>query len=712
MAAPKKRASGSSRRPRAMVAAEVSQVSSLSDPRLYFNLELSELDFNWRVLHQAQDEGIPLLERVKFLSIAASNIDEFFQKRVGGLKRQEAAGVRDPSPDGLMPSQQLRLIRSASRELSDHMCSLWKNDLRPALRDEAGIDVCSLEDLHASARDELSSYFDSVLFPILTPLAVDPGRPFPLISNLSLSLAVTLQGEAGEGVRFARVKVPVGQPRWLPTGDGRFVAIEEVIAHHVQQLFPGMRVLGAYAFRVTRNAYLPHNEEEADDLVEMISEALRARRFSPVVRLEVEAGTPATVREYLLTHLGASESDLFETSGPMRLADCRQLADLPVPEHRYPSWRPRIPERLQGTEAGSSVFTAIADGDVLVHHPYEQFDATVLRLVEEAADDPAVVAIKQTIYRTAEDSRTVAALVRAAERGKHVTVLVEIKARFEEQKNIEWGQMLEDAGVHVAYGISGLKTHAKVMLILRAEGSEIKSYCHIGTGNYHERTAQTYADLGLLTSRADVGDDLVKFFHYLTGYAPGQRYRKLLVAPRYLRKAFRDMIRDEIGRHEEHGDGRVIAKMNGLDDVETIQELYRASQAGVRCDLIVRGVCRLRPGVPGVSENIRVISIVGRFLEHDRIFYFHHGGNPRILIGSADWRHRNLSDRVEALVPIEEPTLKQRLSAMLEAALADNTSAWELFVDGSYVLRRPTNGERRRNFQERLASNEAPDEAG
>ena len=688
--------------PKATSPQQVSKDTALDDPALYFNRELSEIDFDWRVLSQAKDERLPLLERLRFLAITASNLDEFFQKRVGGLKRQEVAGVGAHSPDGRTPAEQLGLIDRAAHTLHAETAALW-GALKLDLKERAGLEVITYETSSKDEKRRVAQSFREAIYPILTPLAVDPGRPFPFISNLSLSLAVRLRQPERGTTHFARIKVPLSRGRWWRVTPTQVIPLEDLIAHHVRELFAGMEVLEVHAFRVTRNADLRRDEEEADDLLALISEELRERRFAPVVRLEVQTAMPESLRRYLMGELGIAESDVYDAP-LLALADLAELADAPGDELHYPDWKPVTPARLAPNRerGGESIFTVLKRGDLLVHHPYERFRSSVLRLVEEAAEDEQVVAIKQTLYRTSDDSPTVAALLRAAERGKQVAVLVEVKARFDEANNIEWGQRLENSGVHVAYGLVGLKIHAKTTLIVREESEGVRTYCHIGTGNYHIKTARLYTDLGLLTADPTIGADLTGLFHYLTGYAPKQHYSTLLVAPRDMRKRFLDLIEGEIAHQQRGGSGRIIAKMNGLDDVEIIQALYRASQAGVQVDLIVRGLCRLRPGLAGVSENIRVTSLLGRFLEHDRLFYFHQGGTPRIYLGSADWRRRNLSERVEVMTPVNEPALQRRLIALLEAALSDNRLAWDLRSDGQYVQRHPASGEAVRSYHEIL----------
>ena len=679
----------------------------LDHPHLYFNRELSWLDFNWRVLGLALDERTPLLERVRYVAITSSNLDEFFRKRVGGLKRQQAAGVQRLSPDGRTPAEQLALMRPAVLPLYNRLHELWGHELKPRLAKEAGVHILDYRDLTKPQKKQLHTYFQEQIFPILTPLAVDPGHPFPFISNLSLSLAVMLRHPARGTLHFARLKVPTSRGRWvaLPDEACHFVPLEQVIQHNLPELFRGMEVVSAHAFQITRNADIRRDEEEADDLLELISEELRERRFAPVVRLEIDAAMPVQVRQLLMRELLLEPDDVYETDGFIDHSDCMTLANLPVASHRYEPWEPVVPAQLlhEGeAKDRPDIFTVIRNGDLLVHHPYESFRASTQRFIEEAASDPQVLAIKGTLYRTSDESPIVESLVKAAEEGKQVAVLVEVKARFDEENNIEWGQMLEKYGVHVTYGLVGLKTHTKTTLVVREEADGLRAYCHIGTGNYHPKTARLYTDFGLFTCSPDLGYDLVNLFHYLTGYAPQQHYRRLIVAPRDMRRAFIKLVRQEIHNQKNGGTGRIIAKMNALDDVEMIQELYRASKAGVQVDLVVRGHCRLRPGIPDVSENIRVISILGRFLEHSRIYYFENAGQPRIFIGSADWQRRNLDDRVEAVVEVEQKSLKGRLIRSLQFALDDHRSAWELQADGHYILRMPRTAKEEIGYQERL----------
>jgi polyphosphate kinase len=691
--------------PRAVRPQAVPRGAALDHPALYFNRELGLLDFNWRVLAQATDARNPLLERVRFLAITSSNLDEFFQKRVGGLRRQLDAGLQTLSLDGRTPGEQLQLISDAALAQYAAMTAIWDRELVPRLREDAGVVVSRYTELEVLQRAALDEHFREHIYPVLTPLAVDPGHPFPFISNLSLSLAVLLRHRARNTLHFARIKVPSTTGRWLPVphSDHRIhvVPVEEVIQANVGELFRGMEVVSVDAFRVTRNADVDR-DDEADDLLSMISEELRERRFAPAVRLEVDRHMPVEARELLVRELELEAAYVFESDGIIGLADCAFLADLDLPAHRYEPWEPVVPEPLQHegeTEEEENIFAVIRRGDVLVHHPYESFTASVQRLLEEAALDARVVAIKQTLYRTGSDSPVVQALKRAAERGKQVAVLIEVTARFDEANNIQLAETLEDAGVHVTYGLVGLKTHSKVLLVVRDEAGHPRTYCHVGTGNYHARTARLYTDLGLLTCNPDVGDDLVNLFHFLTGYAPDQQYGRLVVAPRDMRRVFEERIRREVAHVRAGQPGRITAKLNALDDPGIIQELYAASQAGVRIDLIVRGHSRLRPQLAGYSENIRIISILGRFLEHDRIYHFHNDGDPEIFIGSADWRGRNLNERVEVLVPVLDPALQGRVVELLHYALNDNRLAWELDAEGEYLQRRPAPGEPEVNYQ-------------
>ncbi|HNT66407.1 MAG TPA: polyphosphate kinase 1 [bacterium] len=690
---------------------EVPKDADLDHPSLYFNHELSWLDFNWRVFYQALDTRWPLLERVRFLAITANNLDEFVQKRVGGLKRQEAAGVHSLSPDGRRPTEQLDMLRRAIQRMHHVMTETWERDLKLALRDEANIVICDYADLTKTERKKAEAYFNDYIYPVLTPLAVDPGHPFPFISNLSLSLAIVMHHPARNTLHFARVKVPDIHGRWYRINSGKklkLLPIEQLIESHIDKLFYGMKIDSVYAFRITRNADIRRDEEEAEDLLEMISEELRERRFAPVVRLEMAKDMPLATRQLLLREMELHEDDIYETDGMLDLSSCFEIANLDYPQFRYERWEPVVPKIFVQSDPAKEmedIFSLIRKRDILIHHPYESFTATTQRFIEEAANDPHVIAIKQTLYRTSKGSPIVKALIRAAERGKQVAVLVEVTARFDEATNIEFGQMLETAGVHVTYGLVGLKTHCKITLVIREEEQGPRAYCHIGTGNYHAQTTRVYTDYGLFTCDPAFGADAINLFHYLTGHAPDQHYNTFLVAPRNMRQTFVDLINQEILQQQKTGTSRIVAKMNAIDDVLMIRELYRASQAGVKIDLIIRGHSRLRPGVPGFSENIRLVSHIGRFLEHDRVYYFHNNGEPIVLLGSADWRRRNLTDRVEAIVPILDRKLKNRLIKNLEVALQDNRLAWDLAVDGSYTQRHQAEGEPEKNLHDAMMSN-------
>ncbi|RME59538.1 MAG: polyphosphate kinase 1, partial [Caldilineae bacterium] len=678
---------------------DITQMSldELCESPAIYNRELSWLDFNWRVLYEALDARNPLLERLRFLAITGSNLDEFFRKRVGGLKRQQAAGVANLTLHGWTPDFQIQLIAKAVHQMVACQSDCLLEQILPALAEE-GMHLVAYEDLSEAEQIQLERYFRSEIYPILTPLAVDPGHPFPFISNLSLNLAVELRDPVTGETRFARVKVPPNRARWVSVEDSlRFVPLEEIIIHNLHFLFEGMEIVAAYPFRVTRNADIARNEEEADDLLEMISEELRERRFAPIVRLEVAESMPQHVRAMLLQEMGLEQTDLYAVRGPLGVADLFPLADVNLPHLKYEPWTPQTHPALAGLTSKSrpaDVFSIIRKGDILVHHPYHSFAGSTQLFVEAASRDPQVLAIKQTLYRTSSDSPIVKALINAAERGKQVAVLVELKARFDEERNIEWARTLEDAGVHVAYGLVGLKTHTKTTLVVREEEDGLRAYAHIGTGNYNPRTATLYTDLGLLTCRPDIGADLMDLFNFLTGYSRQQHYRKLLVAPVNMRQRFLEMIETEAANAAAGRPARIVAKMNALDEPKIVRALYEASQAGVPIQLIVRGNCRIRPGISGVSDNIQVISIIGRFLEHHRIFYFENGGDPRYFIGSADWMSRNLNDRVEAITPVEDPVLQHQLKQVLDICLADRRQAWVMLPDGRYRRRRtPTEGD-------------------
>lgn len=673
----------------------------------YFNRELSWLEFNRRVLHEALDARTPLLERVKFLAIFASNLDEFFQVRVAGLRRQVDVGYSERTADGLTPDEQLRAIALVVQDLVGRQYRCLLGEVLPAM-DAAGVHLLvSMEETTEEDRAFLRDYFQRNVFPVLTPLAVDPAHPFPYISNLSISLAVFLRGGDGEE-RFARVKVPKILPRWVALpGTHRYLPLEQVIGAHLELLFPGVEILSWHPFRITRNTDLQIDHDEAEDLLSLIQEEVRNRRFAEVSRIEVGVGTPVGLRQLLLAEFNAAQEegidlrleDVYEIPGLLDCSDLMSLATLDLPELRDPPFLPQTPARLA---SGRNIFDVIREGDLLLHHPYDSFQTSVERFLQQATDDPDVLAIKLTLYRTGGDSSIARLLAHAAERGKQVAVLIELQARFDEESNIIWAQRLEDVGVHVSYGVAGLKTHTKIMLVVRREGPEIRRYVHVGTGNYNPRTARLYTDFGLFSSDPALGEDLTDLFNELTGFGVPERFRKLLVAPRAMRARFVEMIRREMEHARAGRPARIVAKMNALVDPGMIEELYEASRAGVRVDLIVRGICCLRPGVPGVSDNIRVVSIVGRFLEHSRAFWFHNGGADEVYIGSADWMPRNLDRRVEAVTPIEDPHHRRTMREILELMWEDNRQAWDLQPDGTWRQRRPPAGGEERATHRRL----------
>jgi polyphosphate kinase len=649
----------------------------------YLNRELSWLDFNARVLHEARDERNPLLERSKFLAIFASNLDEFFQVRVSGLMEQVAAGSLKRSADGRTAAEQLAVIRERVQGLVlEH--SRLLGEVRAGLAREgvAIVDHASIPEHHGRLRER---YLDEI-FPVLTPLAVAPGHPFPYISTLSLSLAITVADPASGEERFARVKVPPILPRLVEVERRVYVPLEQVIAANLDALFPGMVVTQAHPFRVTRDADFDVEEDEAGDLLSAIEQELRRRRFGSAVRLEVDEGMPAEMREFLLAGVGLDPEDLFEVPGMLDLTCLWQIATLDIPELRDPPWTPVVPPRLIPADEGDpvDVFAAIRAGDLLVHHPYESFSASVERFITQAADDPDVLSIKQTLYRTSGDSPVVRDLIRAAEQGKQVVVLVEIKARFDEEANIVWARKLEQAGAHVVYGLVGLKTHSKVALVVRREGTGLRRYLHLGTGNYNPKTARLYTDLGLLTCRPELGADATDLFNYLTGLSRQQGFRRLLVAPDTLRPRIRDLIAREAEHARAGRPARIVAKVNALVDPEMVEHLYDASDAGVQVDCIVRGACGLHPGLPGRSERIRVRSIIGEFLEHSRIFGFANGGRQEWYTGSADLMERNLDRRVEVVFPVEDLAAQARIEEIIEVMLADDRRSWQLGADATW----------------------------
>ncbi|MBW4622493.1 MAG: polyphosphate kinase 1 [Cyanosarcina radialis HA8281-LM2] len=676
-----------------------------------FSRELSWLEFNNRVLHEAIDPRTPLIERLKFMAIFCSNLDEFFMVRVAGLKQQIAAQVSKLTPDGRTPAEQLEAIGQRLRPMVIQQHQHFEAALRSQMAAN-GIYLLDYLDLSQEQRTYLENYFEEQIFPVLTPLAIDPSHPFPYISNLSLNLAVVVKdAETGEEL-FARIKVPKVLPRFVSLPENlrqqhqnrsaiwTGVPIEQAIAHNLDALFPGMNIQEYHTFRITRNADLEVEEDEADDLLQAIEQELRKRRLGgSTVRIEINTSMPENVRAMLRQELGLKERDVYEVEGLLGLGDLMYFMDLPLPELKDPAWAPVVPQRLRRVgepdaenfqweeEQGEDFFAVIRDADLLVHHPYHSFAATVQRFINYAAYDPKVLAIKMTLYRTS--GTILNSLIAAAENGKQVAVLVELKARFDEENNINWARKLEQAGVHVVYGLVGLKTHTKVVLVVRREENCIRRYVHIGTGNYNPKTARIYTDLGLFSCREDLGADLTDLFNYLTGYSRQRAYRKLLIAPVNMRDRFISLIRREIENCQRGATGRIVAKMNALVDTQIINTLYEASQAGVQIDLILRGICCLRPGVEGLSENIRVISIVGRFLEHSRIYYFYNNSQEEVYIGSADWMNRNLDRRVEAITPIEDKAIAKDLQEILGVMLSDNRQAWDLQPDGRYIQRCP-----------------------
>ena len=718
----------------------------LSDPDLYLNRELSELAFQRRVLQEVLDDRTPLLERVRFLAIVTRNLDEFVMKRVGGLKQQIEAGVTETTVDGRTPLEQWEEIHERLEPMLREQADCYRTDLRPALASE-GIEIATYDDLDAGARSALREHFERSIKPTLTPLSFDPAHPFPFISNRSLSLAVLTRRTDSDDPTFTRIKIPPNRPRLIEVGGGsRYVLVEELIEHNLDLLLPNVEVLDTALFRLTRNAEVRRNEEVAEDLIEMIEDVLEQRRFASAVRMEIESDAHPRIRETLREELDLDEREIYDLRGPIDYRDLASLTELDRPELKPDPWTPQSHPRLRedgrpafeadaGDGESRSVFEHVDEDDILLHHPYHDFGETVQRFLTEAANDPDVLAVKAAIYRTASDSQVIQSLIEAAENGKQVAVMVELKARFDEQNNLEWVRRLEENGIHVAYGTIGLKTHTKTALVVREEGDDVTLYSHVGTGNYHSETAKGYVDLGLLTADRDIGQDLVTLFNSFTGPGLDEQFRKLLVAPVTMREEFTRCIRRE-ARHARAGrPARIVAKVNGLEDPGIVEELYRASMAGVDIDLIVRDICRLRPGIEGISENVSVHSVVGRFLEHSRIFYFENGaraaeaddgtasdppaaeaddepmadtgdeptpdaagtdvdcGTPEYYIGSADWMTRNLDSRVEAVTPVEDPDLRRQLKFNLELILADNRRRWTMNADGSYDQQRPAEGE-------------------
>jgi polyphosphate kinase len=675
---------------------------NLDDPELYLNRELTWLSFNRRVLHMASDSQTPLLERVKYLAIVSNNLDEFFMKRIGGLKEQIAAGIRTLTVDGKNPLEQVRECHAFVRDLHREQFRIYTELL--VLLEKQGIRMVSYRELGQDEQDTLREHFIENIFPLLTPLAMDPGHPFPFISNLTLNLLVTLRYPGASGTHLARVKVPVSKdfaPRFLQTGDRHtFVTLDDVITNNLDLLFPGMEIITCEIFRITRNAVVEVEEEEADDLLAMIESELRDRHFASIVRLQIAKGMNPSHRGMLAAELGLDEAaDVFEVEALIAMRDLFEIASLDIPELHDKPHKPIDHTRLAHDKR--NIFHIIRDrGAILLQHPYESFTSSVERFLRTASEDPKVLAIKMTLYRTSAEGNIIESLVQAARNGKQVAVLVELKARFDEAANIGWARRLERAGIHVTYGVVGLKTHSKVILVVRKDFNKIQRYAHIGTGNYHAGTAHMYCDLGMLTNDEAISQDLTELFNYLTGYSPPPRYRKILTSPYTLKKALIDKIEREVKKHSATSPGLIQLKMNALEDADITRTLYSAAQAGVKVDLIVRDTCRLRPGIPGLSENVQVISVVGRFLEHARIYYFKNGGDEEYFIGSADLMKRNLESRVEVVTPVEDSKLRQELRLIIDVQLSSRRNVWEMQSDGNYVLRQDTRGKAAAGSQE------------
>ena len=699
--------------------------SAVLSPDRYINRELSWIAFNQRVLAQALDQRTPLLDQAKFSAIFSNNLDEFFMVRVASLKSQVEAGITTPSEDGKTPLEQLLTIRERLIPLLQQQQDHYRKQLRKQLLDH-NVQLLDYSQLNKQQQQWVSDTFRHSVFPVLTPLAVDPAHPFPFVSNLSLNVAAVIHDPESGQRQFARVKVPqknlprfVSIPTELSESDPKpihtAVPLEQVIAFNLDLLFPGMSVQGHYFFRVTRDADLELRDLEADDLMLALEQGLRKRRMGgEVVRLEVPNDMPEDVVEMLMNGLAVEEEDLYRIDGPLGLDDLFGLMALPLPKLKDKQHSGQTPAVLARTqqhlidegaikpEEFENIFSVMRQQDILLHHPYDLFSTTVEEFINQAADDPQVMGIKMTLYRTSKDSPIIAALIRAAENGKQVMALVELKARFDEDNNIQWARQLERSGVHVVYGVLGLKTHTKIVLVVRKEQEKLRSYVHIGTGNYNSKTSKLYTDLGLLSTRPELGQDLVELFNYLTGFSKQQSFRRLLVAPVTLRKGMESLIRREIEHAREGREGHIRAKMNSLVDPDIIALLYEAAAANVRVELIIRGMCSLYPGREGLSESISVVSIIGQFLEHSRIFWFGNGGSPEVYIGSADWMSRNLDRRVEAVTPVEDPNLRGRLERLLELYLKDNRGAWDMQSDGSFIQRQPEDGEDVRNSQVQL----------
>jgi len=670
----------------------------------FLDRELSWLAFNERVLQLAEDPELPILERAKFLAIFASNLDEFFMVRVAGLKRRIATGIAVRAASGLTPREALEGIWSRAHLLQLQQAVIFRDEVRPALAAE-GVEILRWDELTSGERAELDAFFDQRVFPILTPLAVDPSHPFPYISGLSLNLAVVVRNPVTGTELFARVKVPPLLPRFVSVGSQRFVPLEDIIAAHLDDLFPGMDVLQHHTFRVTRNEDVEVEEDDAENLLKALERELSRRRFGPPVRLEVESSIDPHVLDLLIEELGVSEPEVFRLPGPLDLTGLWSLYGVDRDDLKQPSFVPKTSRELAEVESASppDIMAAVRERDVLVHHPYDSFSTSVQLFLEQAAVDPQVLGIKQTLYRTSGDSPIVKALIEAAREGKQVLALVEIKARFDEQANIDWGRKLEEAGVHVVYGLVGLKTHGKLSLVVRDDGDRLRRYCHIGTGNYHPKTARLYEDFGLFTCDEQVGEDVSDLFNVLSGYSMNTDYHRLLVAPHSIRSGLIQRIEREVEHHRAGRPARIRFKCNSIVDERIIDALYRASQAGVPVKIWVRGICAVRPGVPGLSDNIEVISILGRFLEHSRAYEFANGGNTEVWIGSADLMHRNLDRRVESLVSLKLPEHVHEIGALFDLALQPDTAAWDLHSDGTWK-RRAVDDEGRplRDLQETL----------
>ncbi len=667
----------------------------LSSAVEFTNREIGWLNFNRRVLFEAEDSRTPLLERLKFLGICNSNLDEFFMKRVGGLKRQVAFGISPKSSDGKTPTQQLTEIRQLVLQMVKDQAQCFTKVLKPALK-EKNIQLLKWGDLSQKEKEVAQKYYLKNVFPVLTPLSVDPGHPFPFISNLSTSLGVTLKAPNNEEKMFARVKVPQVLAPWVRVETGnaneyRFVSLVDVIKENMKDLFPSMQVLEVMPFRLTRNADITRDEEDAEDLLEMIEEELRMRRFAEVVRLEHGPKPDPWMLKFLMEELELTDDDIYELPDELDYTGLASLGDLPLPALRYETWAPSVPLQFSDDDP-TQIFNVIRHSDQLIHSPFESFSATVDKFLRAAADDPKVLAIKMTLYRTGDNSPFIRNLIRAAEMGKQVVCLVELKARFDEERNIYWAQALENAGVHVVYGIVGLKTHAKTTLVVRQEADGLRCYAHIGTGNYNVSTSRFYTDLGLLTAREELTAELVEFFHYLTGRSLKNDYKHLLVAPINMFSRFKSMIERETEHAKAGKPAHIIAKMNNLEENDISLLLYKSSQAGVSTEMIVRGFCCLRPGVKGMSEKLKVVSTIGRFLEHSRIFYFRNGAADPIdgefFIGSADWMYRNLHARVECVVPVLDRALKEKIWEILQSYLKDQRQTWDMNSDGNYTQRK------------------------